>query len=287
VNEKAQDIADFWSRSPETYGTQHGATSYGDTQTEFGTPEFFAKVDATFMEWNQPLHRDRPFDRIFPYDSYKGKRVFEIGCGMGTMAQLWATNGAEYHGVDLSPMSVAMTSRRFELLGRNARVSRADARALPFPDHMFDYGYSWGVLHHSPDLARSLREFIRVLKPNAEFGLMLYNRRSFRWWYFIRLRQGLLHAESLFLGPLELASRYTDDYEAEGNPHTWPVTEAEVRAMLDPYADRISCRVLGMDLLDLFPHVLPGIGQRLPTFLIKPWARRIGWSLWFSGRRRG
>ena len=68
---------------------------------------------------------------------------------------------------------------------------------------------------------------------------MLYNRRSFLHWYLTEYVEGFLHiASAASSSPLELASRYGDAAREEGNPHTWPVTEAEVRAILEPALSR-------------------------------------------------
>jgi hypothetical protein len=94
-----------------------------------------------------------------------------------------------------------------------------------------------------------------------------------------------LHDESRFLDPLQLASRYGDGARAEGNPHTWPVTKPELRALLAPYSRDVSIRVLGTDLDTVFHALLPGLGLFLPAWAKKPWARRFGWSLWGSGHK--
>jgi hypothetical protein len=44
--------------------------------------------------------------------------------------------------------------------------------------------------------------------------------------------------------------------------------------------------VLGTDLDSVFPYLVPGIGELLPEWFKKPWARRFGWSLWMHGHRR-
>ena len=67
-----------------------------------------------------------------------------------------------------------------------------DARQLALPDNSFDYVYSWGVLHHSPDIAQSLKEMTRVLKPGGGFGIMVYNRRSLLHWYKTALYRRVL-----------------------------------------------------------------------------------------------
>jgi ubiquinone/menaquinone biosynthesis C-methylase UbiE len=285
MNDRAE-VREWWADRPMTYGETHGEAAWGERQAELGTKEFFDEVDRRFYEWNDPLHGDRPFSRLFPYGRYRDAAVLEVGCGMGTMAMNWARAGARVTAVDLNPTAVAQTSARFELLDLNGRVEQADGRALPFADGEFDYAWSWGVLHHSPDLERSLHELLRVVRPGGEFGLMLYNRRSFLHWYLTEYIEGFLHRERRFLSPLELASRYSDGGREEGNPHTWPVTEAEIRTILDPHCSDVSIRVLGTDLDGTLAMVLPGLDRLVPRWAKKPWARRLGWSLWFSGSVR-
>ena len=283
--ELQQEVSHWWSSNPQTYGDLHGTRSYRGSETAPGDPAFYARADQAFFEWNRPLHGAEPFDRLFPYAEFKGRPVLEIGCGMGAMASLWARQGAQVTAVDLAPYSVKMTRQRFALLDLQGRIEQADGRALPFADGEFDYVYSWGVLHHSPDLGQSLREMMRVLKPGGKFGLMLYHRHSLFYLWRIRWREGVVHGESRFLDPIALASRYTDASEDEGNPHTWPVTRGELRSLLGPYAERLSFRVLGTEVDELLDAMLPGFGRVLPRWAIKPWARRLGWSLWTEGWR--
>ena len=78
------------------------------------------------------------------------------------------------------------------------------------------------MLHHSSNLAASLREMTRVLKLGGGFGLMLYNRRSILQWYSTCSIEGFLHYENRFFDPVELASGQGDGSHEEGNPCTWP-----------------------------------------------------------------
>ncbi len=281
-----QDIQRWWAEHPMTYGAVHGQAAYADGQFEFSSREFFERLDREFYDWNAPLHDQRPFDRLFPYQEYgPGSKVLEIGCGLGTMAMNWARNGAAVTAVDLNPTSVRETRRRFELYGLSGNICLMDGNRLALADGEFDYVYSWGVLHHSPDLQRSLAEMMRVLKPGGGYGLMLYNRRSILHLYGTCYVEGFLHYERRFLSPLQLASRYGDGSREEGNPHTWPVTAAEVKEMLAPYSRDTYVRRLGTELDSWFRYLLPGLGLVLPTWAKKPWARRFGWSLWFGGHR--
>ena len=74
----------------------------------------------------------------------------------------WAETGAAVTAVDLNPTSISKTRRRFELFGLEGDVREEDARHLSFPDACFDYVYSWGVLHHSSDIASSIAEMMRA-----------------------------------------------------------------------------------------------------------------------------
>lgn len=290
MTENKSDIADWWSKNPMTYGEEHGQSSYrkGDEveTVAFGSKEFFERADQQLFKWNQPLHNDTgPFGKIFFYDEFRGRPVLEIGCGMGCMSMLWAQRGAQVTSVDLNSISVDKTRRRFELYQLEGCIQQEDANHLSFPGEKFDYVYSWGVLHHSPNIQKSISELFRVLKTGGKFGVMLYHRHSLLHLYHTIYLEGLLHGETRFLDPLALASRYADGGRQEGNPHTWPVTKKEVRQLISPYSQSMSIRVLGTDLDGSFKYMLPGISQFIPKVVKKSWARRWGWSLWIFGRK--
>jgi SAM-dependent methyltransferase len=70
--------------------------------------------------------------------------------------------------------------KRIQIYGlpQAERLEVADAENLPFPKDTFDLGYSFGVLHHSPNTERGIEELVRVIRPGGELKLMLYNRHS-------------------------------------------------------------------------------------------------------------
>jgi ubiquinone/menaquinone biosynthesis C-methylase UbiE len=280
------EIQKWWADNPMTYGGVHGETSYEGKELAMGSKAFFERLDREFYDRSTPLHRQTPFDQLFQYEEYPaGSRVLEVGCGLGTMAMNWAKRGMKMTAVDLNPISIQQTKKRFETYGLEGEIRLEDANELSFEDGTFDYTYSWGVLHHSPNLEKSVAEMMRVTRPGGGFGIMLYNRNSFLYRYTMRFIEGFLHFESEFLSPLELASRYADASREEGNPYTWPVTRSELEAIFKRYSNDLRCSVLDTGSAGLFLWLWPGLGLLLPRFGTKVWARRFGWFLWITGHR--
>jgi len=284
-------IRDWWAGSPMTYAESHGNAEYrlpdgSMEQVQLGSKRFYELADSVFYRWNEPLHtKTGKFGRIFDYERYRGKRVLEIGCGMGCMASNWASQGASLTAIDLNPVAVAQTTQRFKVLGLQGQIQEVDAESLPFPDESFDFVYSWGVIHHTPGIRKAIQDIYRVLRPGGQVGLMLYNRESILYRYFVQYQEGLVNMECLFLDELALASRYGDGGREEGNPHTWPVTKKEVLTELIPMFKRPEIKTLGTDVPEALNTWFPRLGQRLPLSWRKALARRLGWSLWITAEK--
>ena len=286
-----EEIRKWWAAAPMTYGESHGEACYprpdGSVErVEVGSKRFFELADERFYSWNMALHEGGvPFSSIFDYRRYDGKDVLEVGCGMGCMAMNWAERGARIAAVDLNPVAIAETRRRFDLFGLEGMIEEADGEELAFENDCFDYAYSWGVLHHSPAPERSIGELFRVLKPGGSAGVMLYHRSSILYRYTVRFIEGFLNMERLFLNELELASRYGDGGREEGNPHTWPVTEEEVFRDLFSAYENVRIRVLGADLPPILNTWRPGLAERLSERSLDRLTRHHGWSLWITGNK--
>ena len=122
----------------------------------------------------------------------KGKDVLEIGVGMGTDHAEWAkSNPRSLTGVDLTRRAIEHTKNRFSLLGFSSNLTEADAENLPFDDNSFDLIYSWGVLHHSPNTPKAIKEVFRVLRPGGITRIMIYHKYSLTG-YMLWIRYGLL-----------------------------------------------------------------------------------------------
>lgn len=112
------------------------------------------------------------------FEKYRGKKVLEIGVGLGADHQRFAEAGALLYGIDLTERAIEHTRSRLDLLGLDSKLQVADVEDLPFEDESFDLIYSWGVLHHTPDIRKAIDEIYRVLKPGGELKVMIYHKRS-------------------------------------------------------------------------------------------------------------
>jgi ubiquinone/menaquinone biosynthesis C-methylase UbiE len=200
------------------------------------------------------------------FSSAEGKRVLEIGVGMGADFVRWLRSGARASGVDLTQRAVAITQERIldEELAGDLQV--ADAETLPFNDGQFDIVYSWGVLHHTPNTEQALAEARRVLAPGGQLKLMLYHRHS---WVALAAwgRFGLLRGR-----PAMGLRRAVAHIESPG---TKAFTALEAAAMLSGMED-ISVRPC---LSHWDRRVAPGLARLL--------GNRFGWFLLIEARKPG
>lgn len=117
----------------------------------------------------------------------RGKRVLDAGCGMGRFAEVCADAGAEVHAVDLS----TAVDAAFRNLGHrpNVRFYQADIMNLPFPAESFDFIYSIGVLHHTPDTRAAFLRLPPLLKSGGAVAVWVYSRETKSPWGSERLRR--------------------------------------------------------------------------------------------------
>jgi ubiquinone/menaquinone biosynthesis C-methylase UbiE len=138
--------------------------------------------------------------------SARGRDLLEIGLGIGADAVRWAQHARSFCGVDLTYESVKATRKHFSLMELKGCLMQGNAQQLHFKDEQFDIIYSYGVLHHTPDISRALSEIHRVLKRTGTFILMLYARESFNFYIRIQLYFRLRMLVEIFKKKLGLTS---------------------------------------------------------------------------------
>ncbi|MBD0370375.1 MAG: methyltransferase domain-containing protein [Pyrinomonadaceae bacterium] len=160
---------------------------------ELGIPRFVPKENyaSSFgYQWN--LFKSEQIDSIngtslsaerlysetgWTKESLKGKWILDAGCGAGRFLDVISKTDCEAVGVDISS---AIEAARKTLTGRkNVHFVQASIYELPFRPGAFDGIYCIGVLQHTPDPQKAMQALPRVLKPEGEIAVTIYERR--RW----------------------------------------------------------------------------------------------------------
>ena len=166
ADEAIETVRSYWDRRP---------CNIRHSPLEVGSKEYFDEVEARkyYVEPHIPGFADFP--------RWKGKRVLEIGCGIGTDAVNFARNGAHYTGIELSRNSLSLTEKRFDVFGLKGRFHHGNAEQLnSLVNSSFDLVYSFGVIHHTPRPRHVIEAARRVIAPDGELRVMLYATRSWK-----------------------------------------------------------------------------------------------------------
>lgn len=187
------DVQDYWNRRP---------CNIRHSRALIGTEQYFNEVEERkyLVEPHIP-----PFAQ---FAKWKGKKVLEIGCGMGTDAANFARAGADYTAIDLSEESVKLARQRFEVFGLKGKfyVGNSEELASIVKERDFDLIYSFGVIHHTPNPAAVICEARQLIAEDGHLKLMLYARDS---WKDIMIDAGLDRPEAQVGCPI--AFRYTHE----------------------------------------------------------------------------
>jgi ubiquinone/menaquinone biosynthesis C-methylase UbiE len=152
------------------------------TDLPIGSAEFFDTLERYRYEKIDYLRDYVDFPR------YRGKKVLEIGCGVGIDLLQFARAGAQVSARDLTENAIQLATANLARQGYQGDLEVGNAEALDFPDASFDVVYSHGVLHHTVDTEKSIGEVYRVLRTGGEAVIMLYNRYS--WFNLVAILSG-------------------------------------------------------------------------------------------------
>ena len=221
-----------------------------------GTVEYFNEVEKRkyFVEPHIPAFAD--------FGRWRGKRVLEIGCGIGTDAINFARAGADYVGIELSIESLEITRSRFDVFDLSGTLYRGNAEELDeilSTDEPFDLIYSFGVLHHTPRPQKALASARQRVTAIGELRIMLYARPS---WKSALIRAGLDQPEAQAGCPI--AETYTEnEVRALLQASGWKLTDL-TRAHIFPYKieDYVDYRYIREAWFDAMPPEIFGALER-------------------------
>lgn len=245
-----------------------------------GTKEYFDQVEARkyFVEPHIVGFAD--------FERWKGKRVLEVGCGLGTDTMNFARAGADVTAVDLSSASLDLARTRADLMGVADRIRFVEANAEELTSSItgeFDLVYSFGVLHHTPHPQRAYEQLRRLIAPSGELRMMVYYRWS---WKSVELLIRSGHGRFWRFDEI-----VANESEAQsGCPVTYTYTPRTISAELS----RAGFTVTEVWRDHIFPYRIPEYVRyeyrRRPIFQVMPprvfrWLEhRMGWHLMVVAR---
>jgi 2-polyprenyl-6-hydroxyphenyl methylase/3-demethylubiquinone-9 3-methyltransferase len=184
-------------------------------------PQELEKFSQLAHRWWDPNSEFKPLHEINPLRlswidqsaSLRGKRVLDVGCGGGILAEAMAALGAEVTGIDLSDKALKVAELHLLESGNRVtyRKSAVEQLALEQPGS-FDVVTCMEVLEHVPDPAIHVHACAKLLKPDGQafFATINRNPKSFLFAivgaeYVLRLLPRGTHEYARFIRPSELS----------------------------------------------------------------------------------
>ena len=133
----------------------------------------------------------KSLDQLIGLEKIKGRSFLDIGCGSGIFAIAASLAGAgKVIGIDISRESIAASNSNKERFAAQSNIIFSHKSV--FDDDIlqlgrFDIVYSWGVLHHTGDMWRSIDVASKLVAPDSLFIIAIYNKHwSCRLWKIVK-----------------------------------------------------------------------------------------------------
>ena len=249
-----------------------------------GSKEYFDEVEARkyLVEPHIPAFAE--------FERWNGKRVLEVGCGIGTDSINFARAGAQLTAVELSSESLRIAEQRADVMGVADRIRFVQANAEELRsalDHEpFDLVYSFGVIHHTPHPERALAEMRALTAPGGTLKLMVYHRRSWKVFWIVA-NEG----RGRFWKTDELVAEHSE--AQTGCPVTYSYTRAQGRELVESNGFRV--QEASVD--HIFPYRIPDYVEYryvkepyfrwMPDRLFRSFEHRFGWHLLITAEAVG
>ena len=96
-----------------------------------------------------------------------GKKILELGCGIGINTIAISKKGAAATGIDISSEAISRAKNTAQEHNENVQYYEMSIEDMSFNEHSFDKIFGSGILHHT-DLSNSLYQIKRVLKEDGQ-----------------------------------------------------------------------------------------------------------------------
>jgi SAM-dependent methyltransferase len=172
MKKKLLHVRKYWNNQP---------CNINHSKKKFLSKKYFNEVRL------KKYYVENHIPKFAEFKKYKNKNVLEIGCGIGTDAIEFIKNKAKYYGIDYSNKSVEITKKRinvFGLLDKYKPVVFIDNCENLFETKKlkvkFDLIYSFGVIHHTPNMTKAFNSIYEIANKNTEIKIMLYAKNSYK-----------------------------------------------------------------------------------------------------------
>ena len=220
---------------------------------------WYSSKDKLTLQFFNEISSKR-FSTYYPYlneyaefREHSGEKILEIGVGAGTDLVRFYENGAICTGVDLGPDQIKLTELNFASRGYDIpELSVQNAEKLNFDSSEFDYVYSFGVLHHTPNTKEAINEIHRVLKADGTATVMLYARG---WKHYLKrcLIQGILRGKYFKYGNWQSVYNYASEVHGS-SPLTYVYTKKQIYELFQKF-EHIEIHKLRMgEFFDYAPY---------------------------------
>ena len=217
----------------------------------------------------------------FNYNDFKDKHILEIGIGQGTDMMQFACGGAICHGVDITQNHLELTSLNAKLRNLQVDLHESDATNLPFESDSMDCVYSFGVLHHIPEIEKVIDEIYRVLKPNGIVMIALYHKWSafhiFSKIFYSGLCKGWLFTKG-YNGLLSTIEKGADGVKIK--PYVRLYDKKDVTRLMDRFYE-IDVSVKQLHSNHFWPQILAKCMKPFISLL----ESKLGWYVAYKGRK--
>jgi len=131
-------------------------------------------------------------------EELKDKMVIEFGCGPGRFLDVVRRWNGIAVGID---MSIAVESARENFRDdENVFIVQGDILNPPFKKNVFDFGYTIGVLHHTPDPKKGLKKLSEIVKSKGQIACCVYHKKGFYDYFSVFLFRQVNKLNSLVIG---------------------------------------------------------------------------------------
>jgi len=260
-----EEVKEYWDARP---------CNIRHSKSPVGTRQYFDEVEKRkyFVEPHIPEFAD--------FKKWAGKKVLEIGCGIGTDTINFARAGAQVSAIELSEKSLDLIRQRAKIYGLEDRIKlyciNAEELSKIVKVEPYDLIYSFGVIHHTPSPEKLIEEIEKYTKPGSVLKIMVYYRYSWKaFWILINYGKGA------FWKLKELIAKHSE--AQTGSPITYTYSKGEAKELLKNF------KIIKISVDHIFPYKISDYVKHkytkvwyfsfLPKFFFRLLEKYFGWHL--------